>query len=209
MLVAIDKTKLCRAEGKVIKAAEYAELLEAGEVLSAAFARAQELKSAAERERESVRAAGFKKGWQNAQAEFAASVVEATEKMETAFQALEGRIAKTVMRAVRQVLGELRDEDVMASVIRRVLEQCRSEKRLRLRVAATQFEPANDSLNIILKDFPDVEFVEVVKDPQAATGTCILESEFGVVDGSVETQLAAVQAGLVNALAGKRQTGGD
>jgi len=42
------------------------------------------------------------------------------------------------------------------------------------------------------------------KDASAAPGTCVLESEFGAIDASLDVQLAAVRRGLVSAFIDKR-----
>ena len=50
----------------------------------------------------------------------------------------------------------------------------------------------------------EVDVVELQKSPQAAPGSCVLESEYGRVDASLATQLAAVRMGLIKAFVGRR-----
>jgi type III secretion protein L len=71
-------------------------------------------------------------------------------------------------------------------------------------VAAAQFDEVNQWLSGVIKDFPDVEFIDVLKDTNAPAGTCVLESEFGSIDASVDVQLTAVRRGLVSAFVDKR-----
>ena len=73
-----------------------------------------------------------------------------------------------------------------------------------MRVAASQFDEVNRWLSDVIKEFPDVEFVDVMKDAAATPGTCVLESEFGAIDASLDVQLAAVRRGLLNAFIDKR-----
>jgi len=58
----------------------------------------------------------------------------------------------------------------------------------------------------VLVQFPEIEFVDVVKDPAGVPGMCVLESEFGIVDASLDSQIAAVREGLIRAFVGKRRT---
>jgi type III secretion protein L len=204
MMVSIDKSVLAGVAGSVVKAAQFTQLVQIQEAVSQAQRYAVEIKAGATKEAWAVCRAGFQKGMEEGRAEFAASVVEATAKLESAFIGLEGRIVNTVMNAVQQILGASDKRVVFEGIIRRVLAQARAEKSLRLRVAAPQYEQVNEMLAVILQEFPAIEFIDVVKDPNSVAGTCILESEFGVVDASLDTQLAAIRRGLISSFVGQR-----
>ena len=62
-------------------------------------------------------------------------------------------------------------------------------------------EPAvREALAAMIASAPGgVSFLDVSADPRMKPGDCILESELGVVDAGLETQLRALE----NALAGK------
>lgn len=200
----IDKRKLAAATTPVVKKDEFAALLEAREVVTLAHRYGETLKADMREQVEAARRAGFEAGTQEARTEFAASVVTTVAEMEAAFTRLEMRIVGTVMGALQQVLGQLDQRLVMEKLVRRVLGEARNGKQLRLRVSASQFDEVNQWLSNVIKDFPDVEFVDVLKDPLAAPGTCVLESEFGAIDASLDVQLAAVRRGLVGALIDRR-----
>jgi type III secretion protein L len=114
------------------------------------------------------------------------------------------RIVNTVMQALQQILHQIDDRVLMEQLVRQVLGQARSRKDLRLRVAAEDFDRVNQWLPTVLKDYSEVDFVDVLKDPAAPAGTCVLESELGAIDASVDVQLAAIRRGLVNAFIEKR-----
>jgi type III secretion protein L len=205
MLVSIDKSKLAGADGKIVKRADFTEMLSAQEVVAGARRYAVEMQTTVEASVQAARQAGHEEGLRIAREEFAASVVETTARMESAFVGLEARIVNTVMGALQRILLQIDDREVLKGLIQRVLAEGRSQKHLRLRVAAVQFNEVNAALALVLRDFPEVEFIDVVKDPNAARGTCVLESDFGVIDASLDMQLAAVRRGLINAFVGKRQ----
>lgn len=204
MWVSIDTAKLVGLTGKVAKADEFAKLVEAQEVLSQAHEYARTSRRSMDDQRDAAVRSGYEEGERQARAEFAQTITETTAHIESAFVGLEARIVNTVMTAVRQILGELDERIVVQRIIRRVLVEARAQKSLRLRVSASQFEAAKEALAVVLQDLPEVEFIDVIKDPQAAAGTCILESEFGAVDASLDTQLMAVQRGLVSSMMSKR-----
>jgi type III secretion protein L len=51
-------------------------------------------------------------------------------------------------------------------------------------------------LNEILADFPVLERVEVVEDARLKGFAAIIETEAGIADASVETQLAAIEKSI-------------
>lgn len=202
--VLIDKGKLACAGTPIVKKEEFSALLEARDIVAQAHRYGETLKAEMHEQVEAARRAGYEAGMKEARTDFSATVVSTVAEMETAFARLELRIVNTVMGALQQILGRIDERTMMEQLVRRVLSQSRQGKELRLRVAAAQFDEVNRWLSDVIKEFPDIEFVDVVKDASATPGTCVLESEFGAIDASLDVQLAAVRRGLVSAFIEKR-----
>lgn len=200
----IDKGKLASASTSIVKKEEFSALLEARDIVAHAHRYGEALKAEMHQEVEAARRAGYEAGLKEARTDFSATVVSTVAEMETAFARLELRIVNTVMGALQQILGRIDDRTLMEQLVRRVLSQARQGKELRLRVAAAQFDEVNRWLSDVIKEFPEVEFVDVLKDAAATPGTCVLESEFGAIDASLDVQLASVRRGLVSAFIEKR-----
>ncbi|HKE93840.1 MAG TPA: type III secretion system stator protein SctL, partial [Povalibacter sp.] len=203
-LLAIDTRALIAATGKVVRADEFARVVEAHEIVRSAREHADRIRRDAVADIEDLRSQVSEETRLEAHAEFAASIVATTARIEAAFVGLEGRIVNTVMNAVQQILGELDDRALLQRIIRRALAQARSQKSLRLRVSTEQYEVANAVIGEILHDFPEVEFVDVVGEPSRRRGTCILDSEFGSIDASLDIQVASLRRGLADAFVGRR-----
>jgi type III secretion protein L len=202
--VMVDVHKLAGATGPVVKRADFAVLVEAQEVVAAARRHGEAIKAQMQRQVEAARVAGYEAGVEQGRADFAASVAATVADMEASFSRLELRIVNTVMGGLQQVLGRLDQRAVMEQLVRRVLNEARDRKQLRLRVSSAQYDDVNQWLGTVIKDYPDIDFIDVVKDPRAVVGTCVLESEFGAIDASLDVQLAAVRRGLLNAFVDKR-----
>lgn len=203
-LLSIDRASLAAGRDVVIKADEFATLVEARETLRLARRAAEQMRATVDAEIEQARRRGYEAGLREARAELSAQIAETKAQLEHSFVSLEGRIVQTVLKAVQQILGHTNDRALLEPLIRRVLAQSNSTTPMRLRVSAEQFDAANDAVASLLKEFPQVEWIDVAKDPNATRGTCVLETEFGVIDGSIDTQLAALRRGLLNAFVGKR-----
>ena len=206
MMILMDRARLASADGKVIKADDFAVLTTAQETLAKACQRAAEIVALAESERDAALRQGRELGIEQGRADYAATMVEATARMESAFVCLEARLVKTVMDALQAILHEIGERAVMERLVRRTLANASRTNALRLVVAAQQFEMVNALLAPVLVQFPEIEFVDVVKDPAGVPGMCVLESEFGIVDASLDSQIAAVREGLIRAFVGKRRT---
>lgn len=202
--VKIDRSQLAAASGPVVKKEHFAALMDARQIVNEATRHAAALQAQMQEQVAAARREGYAAGMQQAQMDFAASMTETTARMNSAFVDLELRIVNTVMQALQQILRRIDDRVVMESLVRQVLAQARSRKDLRLRVAAEDFDRVNQWLPSILKEYPEVDFLDVMKDPSASAGTCVLESELGSIDASVDVQLAAIRRGLVNAFIQKR-----
>jgi type III secretion protein L len=203
-LLSIDRASLAAGRDVVIKADEFTTLVEARETLRLARRAAEQMRATIDAEIEQARRRGYEAGLREARAELSTQIAETKAQLEHSFVSLEGRIVQTVLKAVQQILGHTNDRALLEPLIRRVLAQSNSTTPMRLRVSAEQFDAANDAVASLLKEFPQVEWIDVAKDPNATRGTCVLETEFGVIDGSIDTQLAALRRGLLNAFVGKR-----
>jgi len=207
MMLLMDRGKLASADGKVIKANDFAQLASAQEALAQATRRAAEIVALAETQRAAAIREGRELGIEQGRAEYAASMVEATARMESSFICLEARLVKTIMDALQAILHDIGERTVMERLVRRTIANSSRKHALRLIVASQQFDTVNALLSSVLAEFPEIEFVDVVQDPAGVPGMCVLESEFGIVDASLDTQLAAIRAGLIRAFVGKRRAG--
>ncbi len=202
--VVIDRQRLAAAEGPIIPGEQFSALLSAQALVDEAERHAQAVRAQADAELAAARERGHAQGLAEARSEFAASVVEATARLESAYIGLEARIANTVMDALQRILGEVGDGQRMRSMITRALAAVDHDKPLRLLVAAADFETAQRELVALRQQFPRVDVIELQKAAQAEPGSCVLESEYGRVDASLATQLAAVRVGLIKAFVGRR-----
>lgn len=204
LALVLDRTRLARSVGKVIPAATYSDWIEARQVLQEASVHRANVLAALDEEMESVLTESYAEGMARGKRELAVAMAETTARMEAAFLGLETRIVATVMQTLEGMLGVLGPREVLERQVRRVLQSAGTEPRLRLRVPASAYDLANALVPEISADFPHVDFIDVVKDPGLTDGSCLLMTEYGVVDGSLGTLLDAVREGLVSSMVGKR-----
>ena len=112
------------------------------------------------------------------------------------FTGIEKQVTDIVMTAVRRILGEFGDVDLVVRAVRNVLHTAGSEKWLSLRVAAAQADAVKARVGEILAAYPAATFIEVIGDNRLSSTACILKSEMGLVEASVDVQVQALQDAL-------------
>ena len=182
---------------RLLRAEEYSRLLEAGELLAAARDRAEAIRAEAEEAYEARRREGYDDGVMEGRME------QAEKMMETAMQAveyienIEETLVGVVTSAVRKIIGELDEKERIVRVVRTALVAVRSQQKVLIRVCPADEAAVRDALSAMIASAPGgVSFLDVSADPRMKPGDCILESELGVVDAGLETQLKALENAL-------------
>lgn len=186
--------------GKFLPAGEFAALADAEAIVAAAKAEAEILRKEAEEAYRRRHEEGYQAGLEKGKAEIAEKMVDYMFQSASYFSKVEGVLVDVVMKAARRVLGEFDQNDVVERVVRRALEATRNEGHVTVRVAPSHSDHLRSRIADILKDYPRIEFLEVVPDGRIQEGGCILETEVGIVDASLETQLKAIENALVNSM---------
>ena len=81
-------------------------------------------------------------------------------------------------------------------------KMCIRDRHVTIRVAPADEKAVREGLASMLASVPGgASFLDVVPDARLERGACLLESELGVVDASLETQLKALENALRSKIA--------
>jgi type III secretion protein L len=72
----------------------------------------------------------------------------------------------------------------------------RTQRTVTLKVPPELAETVRARVSELRAAFPTIETFDVVEDPRLKGVACILETEAGVADASVDTQLAAIEKSI-------------
>jgi type III secretion protein L len=176
--------------GPVLKAGEFSTVCDARAVLEHANADAARIVEEAKAAFEAERQRGFEEGSESARLEMSAQMIEIVGNVVDYIANVEQDMIDIVAQSLEKILGEMAPGDVVVKVVRTALTALRNEKTLTLRVAPDNVTTVRERLNEILAPYPLVVDVHVVADSRLSTTGCILESDIGVVDASIEGQIA-------------------
>lgn len=179
---------------RVLKASEAFLLLEAQTLLDAARERAAEMDREAQAAYERRREEGYRDGREEGRLEHAEKVLETVLSSVEYIEGIESTLVRVVSEAIRKVIGEVDENERIVRIVRNALTTVRNQQRVLIRVAPADEKPVREALAAMLTAVPgSTSFVDVVGDARLERGACLLESELGVVDASLETQLKALE----------------
>lgn len=189
-------TPVLPPKSRLVPAADYVAVVEADRVLEEAKAEAARVVAGAQDAYEAEKARGYTDGRAEAAAQAAEQQLEVIGKTVAWFEAVEARMVEVVTGAVRKILGEIEEGELTRRVVHEAMRTMRNQRQVTVRVAPEVVADVQGRLTAIMADYPGITFVEVAADSRLRRGGCILESELGTVDASVEVQLEALSRAM-------------
>lgn len=174
---------------KIVKAAEYAEFCEADRIIEAALERARAIEAKAEAEYNARREAGYADGVEMGRMAHAEKMMETVLASVEFIEKIESTVVDVVTQSVRKIVGDLDEDERIRRIVATALAHVRGEQKVVVRVAPSD-EPA---VSAALAAMTSGAYLNVVADPRLKPSSCILESNLGVIDASLETQLKALE----------------
>ena len=194
------------SDRRLVKASEVATVMSAAEIVAAAEAEAARIREEAKAAFEEEKKRGFEKGLQDGKLEIAMQKLEQVDQSVAFMESVEGKMADIVMKALKSCVVEIGDREMVINIVRKTMNAViRTQRHVTLKVAPEMVAVVKERVSALRVDDPTVETVDVVEDPRLKGPACILETEAGVADASVETQLAAIERSLKRHIAGGRE----
>ncbi|MDA9544863.1 hypothetical protein ACM43_10155 [Bradyrhizobium sp. CCBAU 45321] len=110
------------------------------------------------------------------------------------------RIVDMGLQIARRLIDTIAPDDAAVQIALNSLKFTGHSSLVRLRVAPAHVETVRRQLNELLSTATSRAVVELVADQRVKDAGCILETDAGLVDATIESQLAAIEAGLRSSL---------
>lgn len=185
---------------KVLRAEEVHALHSAQSAIELANAQAERIVAQAQAVYEAERVRGYEEGLEKAKLEQAENMIENVARTVDYFGKVEERMVELVMQSLQKILEGFNARDRVFMTVRSVLSVVRNQKQLTLRLNPANVEVVRARMNDLLAEFPGIGFIDVVADSRLQGDACILESEIGLVEASVEGQLQALRSAFLKVL---------
>ncbi len=178
---------------RIVRAADYAALADAETLLANARAQADAIVAGAQAAFEAERQRGYDDGRESALMDQAEKMIETVGRTVDYFTNVENEMIDLVMMAVRKVVDGYDDREKALIVVRNALAVVRNQKQMTLRLHPDEVEVVRANVNDLLAAYPGVGYLDILPDGRLEKGSCILESEIGLVEASLDAQVAAVR----------------
>lgn len=197
MLLVKKNSLEIESSGRLVKAADVAAVKSADEIIAAAEAESARLKEAALAAYEDEKRRGFEEGLQAGLKKVVEDKLDFVYESARYMEDVEGKLADIVIKALWKCVSQVGDKALVIEIIRKVMKAVvRNQRQITLKTAPDMVETVKSRLDGILADYPALERVDVVEDARLKGSAAIIETEAGVADASVDTQLAAIESSI-------------
>lgn len=157
---------------------------------AAAVASLEDVMAAARRE-------GYDKGVADGKMEIAMQQLDMLESSVRFMEDVEEKMVGIVLKALRKCIDEVGDEELVVGVTRKAMKAVvRNQQQITLRVNPAMVTVVKSRTSELLKDFPTLNFIEVLEDERLDARSCVVETAAGMVDASIDVQLAAIEKSI-------------
>ena len=186
-----------QSDRRVVKAADVATVRSAAEIVAAAEAQAAQIREDAKAAYEEERKKGYDKGIADGKTEIAMQKLDLVDSSVAFMENVEEKMSDIVMKALKSCVAEIGDREMVIQIVRKTMAAViRTQRQVTLKVAPELVEAVRARVSELTATFPTIETFDVVEDPRLKGSSCVLETEAGVADASVESQLAAIERSL-------------
>ena len=188
---------------RLVKADEVATFAKAAEIIATAETESARIVEEAKRAYESERKRGYEDGLAEAKEKILEQKLDLIAESVDYMQSVENEMGGIVMKALRKCVSDIGDETMTVQVVKKAMEAIvRAQRQVTIRVPSDKVQLVKDRMGEILKDFPAVNFTEVIEDTRLTGAACVVETAAGMVESSVDSQLKAIEKSIKKRLKG-------
>jgi type III secretion protein L len=186
---------------KVVKGETYAATSEAARIVDAAVTQACKIREDAEQAREIAIEAARLEGYEQGLRQWNTAVADVDTARDKYVAESEPELIRLAVRIAQKIIGEeLRtNPEAIVSVARECLQSLGRERALTIRVPAADVEVVRRRIVLLREAAGPNRSIEVVGDTAISPGGCVVESEYGVSDARLDTQIRCLEEILLRA----------
>lgn len=171
---------------------------EARRIIQEAEAEAQRILEEAQEQAAETRQHGFEQGREEGLAQFTQAVTQALARVRQIEAGLEGEYIGLLRECVEKIVGQELQQAPAAivGVVRNALLDCRQQREVIVRVHPEDATILEKNQARMLEVLARANMIEVRPDPGVTRGGCVVATELGTIDATLERQLDALVAAV-------------
>lgn len=197
MLLLKKKTFEVESDSERVAARDVAAIAGAEEIVAAAEREAARVREEAKAAYEAEKKRGYDDGIAEGRAEIMMQKLDLVDESVAYMESIEGKVSDIVLKALRKCIAEMDDAELVRQIVRKSLQAVvRTQKEISIKVAPENVAVVKERVDAICTEFPTVKFVDVKEDPHLSGTACVVETESGIVEASIDGQIAAIERSI-------------
>ncbi len=186
---------------KVVKKEIFSATLEARDIVQMARQQAAEVLEEAGRQREAILAKAREDGYEEGLRQWNAALASAHEAAAKLEKDYEAELVRLAVRIAEKIIGgQLASApETIVGIVREALRSVRRERSLSIQVNSAHLEEVRRHIGKLEEVVGSSRDIHIVANDSVAPGGCIVESDLGVIDARLETQLKCMEEILLRA----------
>jgi len=164
----------------------------------------QRLGAAADAARAQAHDEGLAEGRRAARDELAATLAALAQTAQQERESVRNQIGALALQVVRKLLGRFAEDERLVALADTAANDVLPSQPVTLVVHPDLCEPVRERMERTASDASSAPRFDLRVDPTCARDTCRLETPFGTIDASIESQLARLEDAWCGARAGVR-----
>jgi len=176
---------------------EAAAVDRAAEIIAAAEEEARRIADEARTAFEDEKKRGYAVGLAEGKEQILLQKLDLLDESVRYMESIETKVADIVMKALKKCVAEIGDKELVVQIVRKSMQAVvRNQRQITIKVGTDMVPVVKARLEELLKDFPSLAYADVAEDPHLVGAACVVETEAGLVEASVEGQLAAIEKSI-------------
>lgn len=189
------------AGAKIIDREVLAATEQARRILEAAQAQAEALRAQAQAEYEETLQRGYQEGYEKGMAEWLRAIEQVHAGFMGVIERAKPQIVRLALRVAEKILRQRLDltPEAVVPMIDEALRSLRAQQNMRviLRVHPDDRSILEPHRQRWMERLPWLGSLDIVVDEELPRGGCRIETDFGTVDASIETQIRVIERHLL------------
>jgi len=120
---------------------------------------------------------------------------KAIEMKDRAIRDAEERIVDLVLQISRKVIGEQVqiNQEAVLSIVKKAIDKCPFSRKVKMRIAPEDYDIVLSNKDKLYCELECISDLEVIMETGLNPGSCILETDAGFVDSSIEAQISRIE----------------
>lgn len=187
-----------KGERKVIKKDVHSAKEEGKQILDRAEDEARAIVEKAESEADSIRGRARAEGYEEGIAKLNELALQFQESRRLMFEESRDEILRLAVKIAGKILGrELESNDnAFTDLVMRAMRGIQGESRVQVRVNPSDMKKIQKDRKRLVEEVGQGREIELVEDAKVSEGGCVIETDLGIIDAQLETQLRVLEKAL-------------